>query len=261
MTALHSLLKKAKEYLERRMAGPDATPMDTASVLEEAIGHAWQLAELKELGLVDNEAALLQLSFRSYVDSSREEFVDEGHWIRLGTERIHMTRTYRPYRAAKYIREEDSQFQLVQIKELFVYPGELNARVRWEDASYRDPNPEDMKTVRSQARRSFSEVVKQVKNHIKNPLSDKHPVLLLAYREIVSVNGQYALVDEQGKQIPLADISYLNHATTSLLPLLKQDDLRNGAMLVMFEHDFQRNALSAQPLSVVTDQGVIRLLY
>ncbi|MFC5401362.1 SWIM zinc finger family protein [Cohnella soli] len=261
LTLLHSLLKKAKEYLEQRLPNPDETPMDTASTLEEAIGHAWQLAELKQLGLTVPNTELLQLSFRSYVDSSREEFVDEGYWITLGSGHIHATRTYRPYRAAKFIKEEDSQFKLVQIEELFVYPGELNARVRWENTTYRNPQPVDMRAVCSHARRSFPEVVKQVKNQIKNPLSDKHPVTLLAYKEIVNMSGQYVLVDEQGKQIPLKDIAAVNHATTPMLSLLKQGDLRDNAMLVMFEHDLEQNRLSAQPLSVVTDQGVIRLLY
>lgn len=261
LAMLHSLLKKSREYLQTRLNSPGDTPMDTESTLEEAIGHAWQLAELREHGLSEPDAELLQLSFRSYLNPAREEFVDEGHWIQLGSGRIHVTRTYRPQRAAKFIKEEDSVFQVVQAKELFLYPGELNARVRWEEATLRDTQPDDLRTASGLALRSFPEAVKRVKNQIKNPLSDKHPVMLLAYRNVAVVDGQYVLEDDQGKQIPLADCPDLQPSTTAMLPLMKRDDLRGRAMLVRFEHDFEHNRLAAQPLSIVTEQGVIRLLY
>ncbi|RKP49964.1 SWIM zinc finger family protein [Cohnella endophytica] len=261
LIAIYSLVKKSRDYLKSRMDNLEEVPMETGTALEERIGHAWQLAELREYGLTERDAELLQLSFRSYAEPSRAEFVDEGHWIQLSSGHIHVTRTYRPYRAAKHIREEDSFFQVVRSKELFVYPGELNTRVRWEEASFREPLPEDFRRAQDQARRSYADVVKIVKNQIKNPLSDKNPVMLVAYREVLRIDGQYALVDEQNKQIPLVDIPRLGHATTQLLSLLTQNDLRNGAMLVMFRHDFETNRLTAQPLSIVSSQGVIRLMY
>ena len=69
------------------------------------------------------------------------------------------------------------------------------------------------------------------------------------------------LIDEHGKQLPLVHISYLDEATTQLLPLLKQEHLSNQAMLVMFEHDLATSRLTAQPLSIISTQGVIRLMY
>lgn len=261
LISLHSLLKKSREHLISRKDDPDQVPMETASTLEEAIGHAWTLAELREVGLTEPNVELLQLSFRSYSDPARKEYVDEGYWIQMNSGIVHATRNYRPYRAAKYIREEDSIFQVVQTPELFVYPGELNARVRYEDAKYREALPEDFITVQSHAHRSFADVVKKVKNQIKNPLSDKNPVMLLAFREMVQIDGQYALVDEQNKQIPLADIPRIGYGTTSMLPYMKHEDLSGQAMLVMFQQDFERNRLTAQPLSLITATRNIRLLY
>jgi hypothetical protein len=261
LNGLHSLLKRSREYLKGRMDNPDEAQMDTTSTLEEGIGHAWQLAELREYGLVEREAELLQLAFRSYADSAREQFVDEGFWLQLRTGSIHVTRTYRPYRATKHIREDDSLFQVVVTKELLVYPGEMNARVRWEEATLREPTPEDFEAAQVHAGRSYSDVVKRVKNQIKNPLSDKHPAMLVAYRDIIVIEGQYVLIDEQGKQIPLADTPQLDYATTPMLPLMEDGHLRGGAMLVLFRHDLERNRLTAQPLSLVTPQGVIRLAF
>jgi len=262
LTAIYSLIKKSREHLISRLDNPEQVIMDTTTTLEEAIGHAWQLAELREHGLTEQDAELLQLAYRSYADQSRDEFIDEGHWIELGTGRIFMSRTYRPYRAAKHIREDDSFFAVAQPKELAIYPGEMNRRARWEEAAFRDPTAEDYSAIQAKACRSIAEAVKLVKNQIKNPLSDKHPALLLAFREIADAgDGKHVLVDEQGKGLTLSDIAYLDEPAAQLLPLLKQEDLRNQAMLVMFEHDPASSRLTAQPLSIVTEQGVIRLMY
>lgn len=237
-------------------------PLDIESTLEEKIGHAWQIAELRERGLAHNDARLLQLAFRSFEDAARGEYVDEGYWIEQTTGRIHVTRTYRPFRAAKHIREEDSVFDVVHTGELLIYPGELNARVRWETQTFEEPSAETYASALSGAVRSFPDAIKQVKNQIKNPLSDKHPVLLLAFKEIVvDEAGRYALVDDQGGRLPLADIDYLEQPTMHLLSLLHRRDVKGKAMLAMFEHDAESGRLNAQPLSVVTDSAVVRLLY
>lgn len=260
LTTLHSLLKKSRDYLSGRLGNPDG-PIDSESTLEEWIGHAWQLAELRELGRVRSRAELLQLSFRSYTDPARGEYIDEGYWADLQTGQVHISRTYRPFRAAKYIREEDSVFQVVQAKELAQYPGELNTRVRFEEATFREASEQDFQTIAAAAHPSFPEVFKQVKNQIKNPLSVKHPVMLLQFAEIMKTDSAFVLLDRQGKQLPLADIPHLHEPTTHLLTLLNKQCLHNQAILVMFEHNWELNRLEAQPLSLVTANEIIRLLY
>ncbi|MFC4306847.1 SWIM zinc finger family protein [Cohnella boryungensis] len=260
MTLLHSLLKKSREHLTARRDNPDLPP-DAESTLEEAIGHAWQLAELRERGLTRRDSRLLQLAFRSYGDDARGEFVDEGFWLELGAGDVCVTRTYRPYRAAKHMKEDDSAFHLASVDELFVYPGELNARVRWETQTFEQPDTATFESARSAAVQSIPEAIKRVKGQIKNPLSDKHPAVLLAYSQIVEANGSYALKDIQGNLLALADLPCLQQPTTHLLPLLGNEDLNNQAALLMFEHDLESNRLMAQPLSIVSNNGVVRLLY
>ncbi|OPH51853.1 hypothetical protein BC351_34115 [Paenibacillus ferrarius] len=260
LTTLHALIKKSKEYMSSRLENPDI-PIDSETTLEEWIGHAWQIAELRELGRVRSDIELLQLSFRSYTDPARGEFIDEGYWTDLQSGQIHITRTYRPFRAVKYIREEDSVFQVVRAKELALYPGELNTRVRPEEATFREVSPQDYHNIHAAALKSFPEVIKQVKNLIKNPLSDKHPVVLLHFSEIKKTDTSYVLIDEKGKQLPLTDISYLGEPTTNLLTMLTKPHLHNQAMLVMFEHNWTHNRLEAQPLSIITANEIIRLLY
>ncbi len=260
LTMLHSLIQKSKKYLEGRLGNPDA-PVDADTTLEERIGHAWQIAELREQGHVRTDVDLLQLAFRSYTDAPRGEYVDEGCWANLSTGQIQFTRTYRPFRASKYIREEDSIFHVVTAKELAEYPGDLNKRVRWDEAVYREASSKDYMNVMASAERSFAEVIKRIKNQIKNPLSHKNPVALLHFKEILKEDTAYVLVDDQGKQLPLTDIPFVSAPTTHLLPLLNRAYLLNQAILVIFEQNMQRNRLEAQPLSIVTADKVIRLLY
>ena len=87
------------------------------------LGHAWQLAELKAAGLVEQDVDLVQLAFNSHDDAARQEYIDTGVWMTLGNGRIRITQTLRPYKAAKFIKSDDSFFQVAQVKELCVYPG------------------------------------------------------------------------------------------------------------------------------------------
>ncbi len=50
-------------------------------------------------------------------------------WMTLGNGRIRLTQNFRPYKAAKFIKSDDSFFQVAQVKELCVYPGDVNPRV------------------------------------------------------------------------------------------------------------------------------------
>ncbi|MCU6794059.1 SWIM zinc finger domain-containing protein [Paenibacillus sp. WQ 127069] len=257
---LHTLVKKSRDYLTARLDNPD-TPIDIETTLEERIGHAWQLAELREHGRVRSGAELVQLAFLSYTDQARSEFVDEGYWVDLRSGRIDVTRSYRPFRAAKHMREEDSVYQVVMPQELFMYPGEINARVRFEEAALRDVVEGDYVQIATAAHKSFPEAIKLVKNQIKNPLSDKHPALLLSYTEIRRVDDGYVIVDGQGKSIMLADVAFPDRATTPLIPLLNKQVVHNQALLVLFGHDRQTNRLQAQPISIVTPDEIIQLLY
>ncbi|MUT68116.1 SWIM zinc finger family protein [Paenibacillus sp. NEAU-GSW1] len=258
---LHSLVKKGRSYLERRIADPDM-PMETETALEELLGHAWQLAELKEYGRTKPSAELLQLSFLSYTDQAKGEYADAGWWADLQDGTIHATRHLRPFRAAKAIKEEDTVHAVVQTEELFQYPGELNARVRWEKNSYRDPNSQDYKTVKQFAAASYPDVIKQVKTVIKNPLADRNPVVLIAFTALERAGDGLVFRDAQGKPLPVsANVIETPVRAESLFPLLPAEELENQAALVMFQHDADSGRLSVQPMSIITDSRIVRLLY
>jgi len=259
---LQALVKKSRAYLEQRAEQPDL-PMETGSTLEELLGHAWQLTELRELGRSKTNTELLQLAFLSYADHASNEFVDHGWWIDLEDGTIRVTRHMRPFRAAKQMKEEDSFFSIVQTEELLIYPGERNARVRWEHARYRPIDEADYHKVKQLAEVSYPDVIKKVKNQIKNPLSDKMPAALVAYQSIERVNDDtYILRDAQNKQIPLAsNLLEAPQQPPVILGLLQPEELRNQAALIVFRHELESGRLVAQIMSIVTDRRLIRLLY
>lgn len=259
LSTLNAASKKGREYLEKRLED-ESLPMDTESIMEEWLGHAWQLSELKECGRILEDTNLLQLSFSTYVSFARQELMDLGRWINLKDGNIYETVNYRPFKAVKYIKEEDSFFSVVKAKELFIYPGDINKRVRWEEMSIRDVTHDDLSSIKSYAKKSYPDVIKSVKNQMKNPLSDKNPAVLVGYSRIGIVNNSYTCEDYSGFRILLKDYK-TDIPSCYLLRFMKQKDLHDGALLVSFNHDLDSGVLSAQPLSIVTDTGIIRLIY
>ncbi|RDU38311.1 SWIM zinc finger family protein [Neobacillus piezotolerans] len=255
---LHSLCKKGSVHLERRLEDENLTP-DTASSIEEWLGHTWQLAELKELGLVRQDARLAQLSFSSIRHDARKEFIDEGIWIDLAGGGLFCTKNYRPFKALKHVKEEDSIMEMLCTNELFIYPGEGIRRVRWNEYSFQ--GKPDLAMVKGFARENVADVIKEVKNLLKQPLADKHPVAFVAYERVGLADGDWLLEDRQGQRLSLVEGPDEGpNNSLDLLKLLPEKYTRNGAMLVRFYSDLLTGRLGAQPLAVITEDRHIRLV-
>src|SRR5262249_31881017 len=147
------------------------------------LGHAWQLGELKEAGLVET-AELVQLAFNTHDDIARREYVDTGVWMTLHSGRIGLTQNFRPYKAVKYIKSDDSFFQVAQVPELCVYPGDVNPRIRWEAMTPRPLQPKDIEAIRRHGQADFAAAIKEVKTHLKGPLADKQPIHALSFKRL-----------------------------------------------------------------------------
>ncbi|SEK41228.1 SWIM zinc finger [Paenibacillus sp. cl141a] len=259
LAVMNAMIKKGRQYLTAKLEDPDMR-LDHESTIEEWLGHAWQLTELQSYGLVSEGAELVQLSFLSYADDARLEHVDTGYWIQKDSGEIHRTIQYRPYKAAKLMREEDSFFDKAHVPALYRYPGDMNRRVRFEEMTSSPVTEEDLEWIRNHAAGSYAEAVKKVKNQLKNPLSDSNPVMLLHVSGIGrNAEGQYAITDESGQSIGLADV-YME-PTVPMLRYLPEEKLSGVSMLVMFEHNLATGRLWAQPLSIITTNEIIRLLY
>ena len=259
LARLHATIKQGRAYLTKRLEDPNlALPTDSA--IAAWLGHAWQLADLKTCGLVEPNAELVQLAFNSHDDPARQEYTDTGIWMTLGNGRIRVTQTFRPYKAAKFIKSDDSFFQVAQVKDLCVYPGGVNPRVRWEGMVPRPLEPKDLATIRKSGRPDFAAAVTEVKGSLKGPLADKTPILALNFKTIGRVGDTDVAEDAKGERLVLTDAGMAEEpASCHLLPLLPKDALSGQTLIARFRHDLDTRKLQIKPLSIVTPTNIIRL--
>lgn len=254
---LYSITKKGKEHLTKRLEDQVLVP-DTGTSIEEKLGHIWQLAELREQGMTKTDVELVQLSFSIIKSDARKEFIDLGVWLDLADGQLYFSKNYRPYRAAKHIKEDDSIFPVASIKELFIYPGEGNRRIRWDEYQF-GPAPQTKKII-SMAKQNVAEVLKQVRGQLRLPLADKYPVALISFSKVGKVDEQWVLDGQDGTRLTLTNGAPAEIDTLSIIDLLSNQDLVDGAMLVQFYHELGTGALSAKPLTMITPKRIVRLL-
>lgn len=262
MTFLSALLAKATAYLGKRRENP-LDPPETDSAIEEQIGRAWKLSELAALGLSETDASLMQLHFDAIDSPARREVIEEGAWFNLRNGRIYRTRNYRPYKALKYVRAENSFSQIAEIGEIFLYPGDVNPRVRWEPTGLRgrETTPEDLAVVHSHAAADYAARFKELRAVIKNPLTDKNPMTLLALHKAWRNGSDLVVEDTRGTCLTLLDAPGRETAPATMLGTFLPADCAGLSLLVRVDNDVARGLFAAQPLSLVCRDKIIRLFY
>ena len=260
LTKLALVAKKGTEYLQTVLENP-GQPFDSESMITEWLGQAWQFEELKQAGQVKQQVELVQLSFTIFNNVANAEYQDLGQWIDLDEGKIYETINYRPYKALKHLKEEDSFLAVVQTEEMVVYPGDINQRIRWERMTTREVNQDDLAKLRSYASHDFQELVTKVKNILKAPLGTRSPVCLLKYAQLGQVGEELVLEDLQGKRLVLKDLTDgFEHPTLQNLLLLSEEILRDQVMLGRFHYQTATRSLFVQPLSIITATHIIRLV-
>jgi hypothetical protein len=259
LARLHAIIKQGRAYLTKRLDDPNLSlPTDTP--IAAWLGHAWQLGELKACGLVEQDAELVQLAFNSHDDLARQEFIDTGVWMTLSNGKIRVTQTLRPYKAAKHIRSEDSFFQVAQVKELCVYPGGMNPRVRWDAMVPRPLEPKDLATIRNHGQADFATAIREVKGTLKSPLADRTPIVALNFKTIGRIGDTFVAEDAKGERLVLTDVGIAEEPPSChLLPLLPRETLSGQTLIARFRHDLDTRKLQIKPLSIVTQTAIIRL--
>jgi len=256
---IYALLKKSRKYLTAKRENPELIELN--SPIEEQIGYAWKLTELMQHGLWEENAELIELSFYNYDDAARREFVDESYWLDLCSGKIYKTMNYRPYKAKNYIKEENSFFDVLHIKELYTYPGDINPRVRWNEFSIKKITPAEVQKAYSFAANNYADLVKTVKSSMKNPLMDKNPVALIGLHKAFILGNHVVLEDESGNKLTLKDSDYFDNTIENTLQTLLSPEMKGFSMAVMFENNIESGLFSARPLSILTGEKIIRLLY
>lgn len=258
LVQLHATIKKARAFLQGKVEGGAVSMED--SMLYDRIGYIWQLSQLDELGLYRDNAVLAQLSFTIEFDAARAEYIDTGYWVELSTGAVYKKENLRPLKAVKHIKQDDTVLECLQIPRLYLYPGELNRRVRWESFTSRPLTPSDCAAIRAAARTDLAAAVKEVKNQIKNALSEKTAVCLIAYEQIGRTQGVCALRDRTGATIELCGRGSPS-ATACLDYLPDANLLENQVLAGRFFYDAKRGRILLEPLSIVSGDRIVRLSF
>ena len=256
---LWNLTKKSKEYLQKKLENDQ---VDTeANLLVEELGGIWKLSELEALGRCKENASLLQLAFWVTYHEVRKEYIDTGCWVDMDTGEVVMTYNYRPVKALNFVKAEDSMFDKLQIPKLVSYPGEGNLRVRWEAYSLERMTKEDIEKIRSFAIEDLNAEAKVIKNLLKNPLSPSIWIRLISYEMIGTVENEFVLRTKTGVTILLKDNKELEPTVEHLTYLPSKELLKNQVLIGAFYYEPSQKRLLLQPLSIISKENIIRLLY
>ncbi len=256
---LWTLVKKSKEYLTAKLESDDAQSDDTE--LYEQLGGVWKLEELEALGLSRKNVELLQLAFGVSYDDAGKQYIDEGCYVDLGSGELVCTYNYRPVKALKYIKQDDSAFHITQVGELSLYPGQGNKRVRWNGSTTRTTTKDDIAKAGSFAVDSMADEIKKAKNVLKNALAPEIYFTLIRYERIGECGERLALLDKAGKTIVLGDAPG-KQKTVDLIRILPDTSiLENNVLFGGFFYDRAENRMKLWPLSILTGNDIVRIAY
>ena len=266
LTKLQVLINKSKTMLLTYIEEQRIIDTQSADSFTK-MGYIWKLEELKSLGFVKENRQLIQLGFYEYDDVEEKALVGVGYYIDLEEKPIYKTLNIRPYKLLKQLEAEDTLFETIQVSEYAIYPGEMNQRIRWEGYTLSPITKEELEKVREKAQVDFKAVLKEVKNQLKDPLADEHPVVLLKYKALKAYkdeegNISYGLKDASGETVLLGETIKLQLPATlpCLQYVLQEEDLEDQVMLGLFEYQGEENELILKPLSVITHSEIKRLL-
>lgn len=256
---LWTLVKKSRQYLQGKLDSGASAPDD--NLLYEELGGVWRLDELEALGLVQRDLRLMQLAFWVTWEEARSEYIDNGCWVNPETDEISFTRNYRPLKALKHVKAEDSVFPAVRIPMAAFYPGDGNRRVRWDGAILDRVTTEDLAAIRMHAGTKLTEEVKAAKNYLKNAMAAPYLCRVLRFSRIGKIGETLVLQDTDGATIALGDVPELEPTVGRLSLLPDPDLLEDQTLLGVFWYDSRDRRLKLQPLSIITDRDIVRLLY
>lgn len=258
---LYSLIKKSREYINKKIESDDISNDDT--ILYEELGGNWKLSELELLGKCKKNAHMAQLSFWVTFDEARKEYIDTGAWCDLDDGNVYLTKNFRPLKSLKYVKAEDSIFGAADIPSMAIYPGDANPRVRWDGCSIRELSTDDYNKLRSHAIISVSAELKAVKNKLQNAMASPILYKLTAFSKIGKCADGIALRTRSGDTILLEDFPELQPTVERLEILPNAKLIENGVMLCGFWYNGEKRRISAQPLCIIPDNenSIIRLLY
>jgi hypothetical protein len=255
-----AVVQKGRNYLDGKIAG-DESQAEADAVMEDVLGKAWQLTELKEKGYVKADLRLLELAYERTDDEARMERVEISHLLDLTEGAIYQAIAFRPSARLKYVAEQPSYTQPLRVAEAVVYPGFINRRVRWEKGIEQpeEQKPAHLKSAYAAAKADFKSAIEAFKQQMKHPLAPREAVMLLRCERVGHVGDRVVMEDRTGARLLAVDrrSDYSNVANlVRAAGMLNKD---HPAVLVRLFLRPAENALVAEPLAALTPQHHLRL--
>lgn len=261
LISLHATIKKARVFLNTKLEAGNFSAEE--SILYEALGGIWRLEDLKALGAFRENVRMIQLSFDVRFDEAKREYAERGFWLDLENGSIGHTLNLRPVKALKYVKADDSCFDVLEVPVLFEYPGELNRRIRWDGCTTRAAVPEEIRAIPALAFSGVAEAVKTAKGQMKNTLLPKYIPALIRVGRIGTVADCPVLEDPSGGRIVLRDRREDgdDHASVHRLNALPAQLIGGSAIFGLVFYDGTDHRICLHPYSIVTPERIIRLQY
>ncbi len=255
---LWAMVQKGRDYLDNKLTGGEAQG-EADAVMEEVLGKAWQLSELREKGYFREGLNFLELAWEKWDDAGRQERIEMAHLIELNDGKLYQAIAYRPFKALKQGSGQASYQQPIQVKEAAVYPGFANRRVRWDPSaeSAQPQAPAVLKKVYGFAAPEFEPVLAELRKQLKHPLAPREMVVLLRYHKIGRIGERVVIEDARGVRIEAAD----RHTGDNCANLIRAaGDLRKQPALLarLFVRPLS-NTIVAQPLALLSPEKNLRL--
>ena len=172
-----------------------------------------------------------------------------------------MNYNYRPVKSLKHVKQEDSVFGVAKVPSAVFYPGDGNVRVRWDGSQIRGYEKEDYEAVFAHAVTSVKQEAKAVKNFLKNAMTQPMMIKLIAFNRIGKIGEDFVLADKNNDTILLGDMPDMEETIVRLSMLPSAALLENQVLLGAFYYRKENRRLMLQPLSIITHDAVVRLLY
>ena len=261
LISLHATIKKSRVFLNSKLEAGNYSSED--SILYEAMGGIWRLEDLRAIGSYRENMRLIQLSFDVSCDEAKKEYVERGFWLDLDHGSIGQTLNYRPVKALKYVKADDSCFDVVEVPVLYEYPGELNKRIRWDGCIAHPVTNEEIQKIALLASSGIAEVVKVAKGQIKNSLLPKYIPALLPIGKIGTVGDTVVLEDPAGSRIVIRDRREegVDHASVHRLKALPFEIPALSALFGLVFYDAADHRICVHPYSIITSDEIVRLQY
>jgi hypothetical protein len=254
-----TVLTRGEKYLKSRMEGMEP---DTTSLIEEYLGNIWRTRDLMKYNMYKEDAEIIQLSFDRFEEQKKPAPIERGYWFDFKTHEIHCTCRIRPIKGTQHVKSDDTEFDVLLPETLLIYPGKVNRRVRWTKAERRAVTPKDLAVILESAEADYADAVSRIKETFRDPLDNQTPVLLIKLHKAFVQDDHLVLEDEQGGLLTIMDdLADDKNPTAELLRAILPAQPTGYALLVKVNNDIRFKLFSVKPLSIITPDKIIRLMF